>query len=321
VQIIDREHIARLLDLDLALIRIEQAFRLFSNGDITMPPVAYLGFDDPPGDCHIKAAHVHGSPIFAVKVASGFYHNPARGLPSSNGLVMVFCAQTGASLAVLDDRGLITDIRTALAGVVASSLARPNGFGMVGIVGAGTQARLQLEYLHRLRGPFESRVWSRSEAELEPYRNDLRCRGIKVEVRTDLQQLCSECDTIITTTPSTEPLIRSDWVSSGTHITAVGADAEGKQELDPELFGRARGVLVDSRDQCVDHAEVCHAVKAGIVREDALVEIGEALEGRDWQLNEGGDTTIADLSGLGASDAMMAQVVWDAINGASEQQL
>ena len=318
MQIINREHIARLLDLDLALVRIEQAFRLFSSGDITMPPVAYLGFDNPPGDCHIKAAHVHESPIFVVKVASGFYRNPARGLPSSNGLVMVFCAQTGTSLAVLNDRGLITDMRTALAGVVASSLARPDGFGVVGIVGAGTQARLQLEYLHRLRGPFESRVWSRSEAELEPYRNDLRCRGIKVEIRTDLQQLCSECDTIITTTPSAEPLIRSDWVSSGTHITAVGADAEGKQELDAELFGRARGVLVDSRDQCVDHAEVCHSVRAGIIQEDTLVEIGEALAGQEWQLNNDGDITIADLSGLGASDAMMAQVVWDAISAHKE---
>ena len=313
MRIIDREQIAQVLDLNAALGEIERAFRLYSAGEVTMPSVGYLGFEDPPGDCHIKAAHVHGEPIFAVKVASGFYRNPARGLPSSNGLVMVFCAETGTPLVLLDDKGLITDVRTALAGVVASSLGHPFGFGTVGIVGAGTQARLQLEYLHRLRGPVQARVWSRSTDELEPYVSELRTKGIDVEARNDLQELCAECDTLITTTPATSPLIESAWVSAGTHITAVGADAEGKQELDPALFGRARGILVDSRNQCVDHAEVCHAVKAGIVEQELLVEIGEALAGQDWQLNPKGDITIADLSGLGASDAMMARLVWDAL--------
>jgi len=313
LKIITKEQLSGILDPVDALGEIERAFRLYSAGEVTMPPVAHLGFDEPPGDCHIKAAHIRGEPIFAVKVASGFYRNPSLGLPSSNGLVMVFSAATGAPLALLEDQGLITDMRTALAGVVATSLGRPDGFGTVGIVGAGTQARLQLEYLHRLRGPVQARVWSRSTEELEPYLSDTRARGIVIEAREDLQELCAECDTLITTTPATSPLIESAWVSAGTHITAVGADAEGKQELDPGLFGRARGILVDSREQCVDHAEVCHAVKAGIVEQDALVEIGEALAGQDWQLNPTGDITIADLSGLGASDAMMARVVWNAL--------
>ena len=313
MKIIGRDQIAGVIDLNDALGEIERAFRLFSAGEVTMPPVTYLGFEEPPGDCHIKAAHIRGEPVFAVKVASGFYRNPSLGLPSSNGLVMVFSAETGAPLALLDDRGLITDARTALAGVVATTLGRPDGFRTVGIVGAGTQARLQLEYLHRLKGPLHARVWSRSAEELDPYLADLSSKGVRIEAREDLQQLCAECDTLVTTTPSTTALVQSDWVSPGTHITAVGADAEGKQELDPLLFERARGILVDSRDQCVDHAEVCHAVKAGIVRAESLVEIGEALSGREWQLNSGGDITIADLSGLGASDAMMAQIIWNAV--------
>ena len=312
MKIIDRDQIAEVIDLNDALGEIERAFRLFSAGKVTMPPVAYLGFTEPPGDCHIKAAHIHGEPVFAVKVSSGFYRNPSLGLPSSNGLVMVISAETGAPLALLEDRGLITDVRTALAGVVATTLGCPDGFGTVGIVGAGIQARFQLEYLHRLKGPLEAQVWSRSTEELEPYVRDLISKGVRVEAREDLQQLCTECDTLVTTTPSTKALIHSDWVSPGTHITAVGADADGKQELDPLLFERAKGILVDSRDQCVDHAEVCHAVKAGIVRADALVEIGEALSGQNWQNNPSGDITIADLSGLGASDAMMAQIIWNA---------
>lgn len=314
LRVIEREQISSVLELKDALTCIERSFRLFSDGRVTAPPVSHLGFRNPPGDCHIKAAHIHGESVFAVKISNGFYENPSRGLPSSNGLVMVFCADTGTPLAVLEDRGLITDMRTALAGVVASLVARPDGFGIVGIIGAGTQARLQLEYLHRLRGPVKARVWSRSSAEVQPYLQEMRAKGIEIEARDDLRELCAECDMLITTTPASEPLVDSAWVSAGTHITAVGADAEGKQELDPALFGRARGVLVDSRDQCVDHAEVCHAVTAGIITQDTLVEIGEALSGQEWQLNPAGDITIADLSGLGVSDAMMAQVVWDALN-------
>jgi ornithine cyclodeaminase len=205
-------------------------------------------------------------------------------------------------------------MRTALAGVVVSRLARPDGFGTVGIIGAGTQARLQLEYLSRLRGPVQARVWTRSAEEVKPYLVDLRSKGIEVEARQDLSELCAECDLLVTTTPSTAALIQNSWVTAGTHITAVGADAKGKQELDPRLFGRSRGILVDSRDQCLDHAEVSHAVAAGLVSPESLVEIGEALSGRDWQLNTDGDITIADLSGLGATDAMMAQAVWESLN-------
>lgn len=309
MQIIDRQTIAATLDLEAALDGVQKSFRLYSAGRVTSPPVAHLGFVDPPGDCHIKSAHLHGESSFAVKVSNGFYENPARGLPSSNGLIMVFCAQTGAPLALLLDEGLITDMRTALAGVVATSLACPDGFGTVGIIGTGIQARLQLEYLHRLKGPFEARVWGRTSASVDRYLKDLCARNIDVQACATVRELCGQCQTLITTTPSTKALIESGWVAAGTHITAIGADAEGKQELDPGLYSRARGILVDSREQCADHAESQHAVRAGLLRPESLVELGTALDGAAWQTSATGDITIADLSGLGASDAMMAQLV------------
>lgn len=309
MQIIDRKTIAATLDLETALDGVQQSYRLYSSGQVTSAPVGYLGFENPPGDCHIKSAHLHGEPCFAIKVASGFYDNPARGLPSSNGLILVFSAETGVPLALLLDEGLITDMRTALAGVVATSFACPDGFGTVGIVGTGIQARLQLEYLHQLRGPVEARVWGRSAASVEQYVDDMRSRNIEVRACDTIRDLCTACKTLITTTPSVEPLISSDQVEAGTHITAVGADASGKQELDAALFSRASGVLVDSREQCVDHAECQHAVRAGILEPEMTVEIGAALDGAEWRTNAGGDITIADLSGLGASDAMMAQLV------------
>ncbi|MGB5625186.1 MAG: hypothetical protein WBM61_05590, partial [Woeseiaceae bacterium] len=146
------------------------------------------------------------------------------------------------------------------------------------------------------------------------YLADMRAKGITIGSCNSVRELCAECDTIITTTPSTEALVKSSWVRTGSHITAIGADAEGKQELDTKLFGRAEGILVDSREQCVDHAEAHYAVQAGIVKPKELVEIGEALEGAPWRNNPAGDITIADLSGLGASDAILAQAILSAVN-------
>ncbi len=321
MKLLDREQIAAALDLETALERVEQSFRLYSKGQVTAPPVTYLGFENPPGDCHIKSAHLHGEPVFAIKVATGFYDNPSRGLPSSNGLVIVISATTGMPLALLQDEGLLTDVRTGLAGVVATSLACPKGPGTVGIVGSGIQARLQLEYLHKLKGPVRARVWGRSPAAVDRYLEDMRSKGVEIEACDSIGSLCAECDTLITTTPSTTPLIESDWVRAGTHITAVGADAEGKQELDAALFARASGVLVDSREQCVDHADTHHAVVATIIQPDFPVEIGEALDGMSWRKNPAGDITIADLSGLGASDAIVAQAVLSAIPVPTERTL
>lgn len=309
MQIIDRKTIAATLDLETAFDGVQQSYRLYSSGQVTSAPVGHLGFENPPGDCHIKSAHLHGEPCFAVKVSNGFYDNPAQGLPSSNGLILVFSAETGVPLALLLDEGLITDMRTALAGVVATSLACPDGFGTIGIIGTGIQARLQLEYLHRLRGPVEARVWGRSADSVDRYVQDVRSRDIEVRACDTLAELCASCKTLITTTPSTTPLIENRMVGAGTHITAVGADATGKQEIDTMLFSRARGVLVDSREQCADHAECQHAVRAGVLAPESMIEIGNALDGAEWRTNLAGDITIADLSGLGASDAMMAQLV------------
>jgi len=315
MRIIEREQISRVIDLPQALEAVTRSFELQTGGQVTAPPVAHLGFTAPPGDCHIKAAHIQGQPTFTVKISTGFYDNPAHGRPSSDGLVLLFSAETGEPLALLNDRGLITDLRTALAGVVATSLARPDGPDRVGIVGTGTQARLQLECLHRLQGPVPACVWGRSSTKVADYVDAMRDLGVEVEPCQSIEELCDRCDTLITTTPATRPLIDNSWVRPGTHITAVGADAPQKQELDQELFRRARGVLVDSRAQCVDHGEVSHAVAAGILAAESNCEVGAALAGQEWQANAAGDVTIADLTGLAASDAMMAQTVWAALDG------
>src|SRR5580658_7578580 len=124
---------------------MENGFVAYSRGEVVVPPVGHLDFADPPGDCHIKYGYIRGDDTFTVKMATGFYRNPDIGLPSSNGAMLVFSARTGEPLALLHDEGYLTDVRTAAAGAVAAKYLAPREVECIGMVGAGTQAHLQLQ--------------------------------------------------------------------------------------------------------------------------------------------------------------------------------
>ncbi len=147
--ILSRSRIEALVDLDSALAAVEAAYITASDGRATLPPVGYLAFPDKDGDCHIKYGHIAGDPVFVVKVATGFYGNPSIGLPTSNGVILAFSAQTGVLEAVLLDGGFLTDLRTGLGGAIATrALCRPDA-RRVAIVGTGIQARWQVRCLRQ----------------------------------------------------------------------------------------------------------------------------------------------------------------------------
>ncbi|MEM9249232.1 MAG: ornithine cyclodeaminase family protein, partial [Pseudomonadota bacterium] len=161
--LLQKPDIMRLLDLRRAAEAIRRAYIATAQGAVQAPDVTYLGFPDAPGDCHVKTAHMRGAPHFVIKVATGFYANPAKGLPSSNGINLLFSASTGELVATLQDEGWLTDMRTGLGGALATyALARP-GFDQVLIVGTGIQARVQARCLHDLRSdpPIHVAVWGR----------------------------------------------------------------------------------------------------------------------------------------------------------------
>jgi ornithine cyclodeaminase len=309
IEIISEERIRAAIDIEGAVVAIEDGFRAYSRGDATVPPVGYLGFETPPGDCHIKYGHIRGDDEFVIKVATGFYDNPARGLSSSNGFMVVLSAQTGEPLTLLDDAGRLTDLRTAIAGLIAAKYLAPRRPKCIGIVGTGIQARLQLELLMGHYGSSAVRVWGRDRRKAAAFVENTTTSGNDTAMAQTLAELCGECDLIVTTTASTRPLISADWVRAGTHITAVGADAKGKQELDPALFARADICAVDSVAQCVDHGESSHAVAAGLIEETKLVELGTLIEGSVAGRSSAGQITIADLTGLAVQDIRIAQHV------------
>jgi len=315
MKVFSKEQIISRLDLDLAVQRLEQGFIAFSQGKVQVPPTQAFTFPQANGDCCIKSAHVEGSDTFTVKVSTGFYDNPSKGLPSNDGLMMVVSATTGQPIALLQDEGWLTCIRTALAGRIAARLLAPAQVKAIGILGTGVQARMQLEQLASVTPCRKVVVWGRGETQLEEYKAFASGLGYDVDVTRSAEKVALDANFIVCATPSREPLLRSDWVQPGSHITAVGADAPGKQELDPALVARAERIVVDSLYQCTQYGEVSHALKAGLIGEQQLVELGALLEGRAPGRDNDEQITLADLTGVAVQDAQISSCVLGAPNG------
>jgi ornithine cyclodeaminase len=287
---------------------MEGAFDAYSRGLAVVPPVGELLFEDPPGDVHIKYGYLRGGERYVVKIASGFYDNPRLGLPSSMGMMLLFAQRTGAPVAVLLDEGRLTDIRTAAAGAVAAKhLARPE-IEAIGVVGTGIQARLQLEHLRGVRACRRAFVWGRTSARVEEMVAHARALGFDAAAATR-EELAARCDLIVTCTPAREALLAADWIRPGTHVTAVGSDTAGKQELDAALFARARAVA-DSLAQCRTRGELRAAIDGGFVAPEAVVELGDVVGGRAAGRTSDDAITVADLTGVAVQDLAIASAVF-----------
>ena len=294
-----------------ALMRyLEEAFTAYSADTAVVPPVGSLSFDAPRGDVHIKYGYIREDAYYVIKIASSFYENPAQGLPSSDGLMLVFDQKTGVLQTVLLDEGYLTDVRTALAGAIAAKYLAPPTVTGIGIVGCGTQAALQLHYLKHVTNCRRVTVAGRSEEKLAAFKEQLEPEGFDVETTRDYRHLAQQSNLIVTTTPATSPLIFADHVLPGTHITAVGADTVGKQELDEALLERADLIVVDSVSQCQHHGEIHRAYERGLLSDRKIIELGTVITSGGIQRKEG-DLTVADLTGVATQDIQIAKFALD----------
>jgi len=287
---------------------IENGFIAYSQGRAVVPPVGELVMRDPPGDVHIKYGYLTGDDYYVIKIASGFYENPKLGLPSSNGLMLVFSQKTGALEAVLLDEGYLTDIRTAIAGAIAAKYLAPSKVERIGIVGTGMQARLQLEYLAPVTDCREVLVWGRSADKLAAYEQDMTEKGFRVSTTTNADDVMASCKLIVTTTPATSPIL-SGQAQPGTHITAVGSDTHDKQELDAEILSRAELVVADSISQCIERGEIYQALKSNAITEAGLVELGSIIAGDATGRESDDQVTVADLTGVAVQDIQISKAV------------
>lgn len=298
------------LDIDAAVAAIEQGYVDYSLGRADVPPVGYLAVPD--GECHIKYGHIQGGEFFVIKVATGFYGNTALGLTSSDGLMLVLSAKTGMVEAFLQDEGHLTNIRTAIGGMIAAKYLAPVEVSGIGIIGAGVQAELQLRLLRNITSCRRVTLWNRNRARAEALAESVGSDGFEVEISDTVEALVRASNLIVTTTPAQEPLIAADWVTPGTHITAVGADTPGKQELATELVAGADIVVVDSITQCTDHGEVQTAFRDGRITKEALRELGDVINNPDLRRQNDQQISIADLTGVAIQDIQIASAVFSA---------
>lgn len=307
--LLNRREIAALVDLDEAALAIDRAYRVASAGKVNLPPVGHIAFPEREADCHIKYGHIAGDAVFVIKVATGFPHNRLKGLPGGNGVSVVMSAENGDVLAVLYDEMLLTDIRTGLGGAIASRLLRRPDARHILIVGTGTQTTQQVQAHAALLGPdVEFAIWGRSATQAQSAVKTLS-DSYPVSLAPSLAEACERAHIIVTVTAAQTPIVQRDWIRPGTHITAIGADAPGKQELASDLVAAADRRVADLTSQCLDHGEFSVPFSQGLIAAEQVCELGKVLSGAEPGRQSDDEITIADLTGLAAQDIVMAALV------------
>ena len=291
----------------------EEGFVAYSQGKVVVPPVGEMIFENPPGEVHIKYGYIIDDEYYVIKIASGFTENVKLNLPTSNGLMLVFKQKTGEPECILLDQGYLTEVRTAAAGAVVAKYLAPKSVHRIGIFGAGTQGRMQLEYLKPVVNCKDVIVCGRNQQRLDAYKKDMEQLGFNIQTTKDANDVISTCNLIVTTTPSKSPLLQVDSIQKGTHITAMGSDTPEKNELDAGILQNADIVVADSISQCLVRGEICHAIKADVTKEEDVVELGNVIAKKELRRMSEEQITVADLTGVAVQDIQISKAVYEAL--------
>jgi ornithine cyclodeaminase len=295
VRILNLEEIRGALDDTKAIDYMRAALIAHARGECDTPMPMHLEIGG--GEVHMKSASRRGGKYFVLKMATTFQ---GRG----NGMMLLASAETGEPVAYLNDAGHLTDVRTAaVAAMVARELGRADQ--TIGILGSGIQARLTARFHARVLPLRRIYLWGRSPDRVESCAQELRRFVPDVVIASSPSVVAAATRLIVTCTSARQPLLAESDIEPGTHITAIGADSPGKQELDPAILRAAPLLLVDSRAQCERLGELQHAADLS----------GRAVEiGAFCQSPHPAESSFADLTGLGAEDLFIAESVLENSN-------
>ena len=309
---LNKAQIMELFQFDGAARVISEAYVASSSGHVQTGDVVHLSFPESNGDCHVKSGHILHTDTYVIKIASGFYDNPSKGLPSSNGMMLAFSATSGEPVAILRDEGWLTDMRTGLGGAIATKALANEDAEKVLIIGSGIQARFQAKCLASLMPSrsFNFNIWGRNEDAVKVLIEELRGQSLNADVAKNLDEQVSLADIIITTTPATSALFGDNLVKPGTHITAIGADTHGKQELPTSLIESASLLVCDMMSQSLNHGEFQVINDTNLSQK--VLELGNILSNSCAGRTSDNDITIADLTGIAAQDIAITRGIIDA---------
>jgi ornithine cyclodeaminase len=292
---------------------IEEGFVAYSEGKAVIPPVGEMLFKDPPGDVHIKYGYLVDDDYYVIKIASGFFESPSSSRYTSDGLILLFKKGTGELACALLDECHLTNVRTAAAGAVSAKYLAPKNIECIGVIGAGTQGRMQVEHLAPVIDCKEVMVWGMNQNELDDYKKDMEPLGYRIQTTLNTEDIADRCNLIVTATPSKSPLLSAGKVRKGTHITAMGSDTQEKNELDPRILQKADIVVADSISQCLLRGEIYQALKAGVLEKERIVELGNVIAKPELRRISEEQITIADLTGVAVQDIQIAKSVYHAL--------
>ncbi len=309
--LLTQKDVATVLTPAVANDTVEKAFRAYGMGQTEMPPKSYLYF--PMGDLRSMPAYIYGEgfDIAGVKCVNVHLQNKEIGLPTIMAVIILNDPQTGFPLAIMDGT-YITCLRTGAAGALAAKYLSRENSEIVGFVGSGVQARTQLLCLLEFRKIKKIKIWQfeADKACSEEFRQWAE-RSCQVEalISTNMEDVTMGSDIVITTTPSRMPLVIS--VSPGTHITAIGADAQGKQEISPEILKEAK-VVIDDWAQASHSGEINVPIThKQISKRDVHAQLGDIVAGKKKGRTSAEEITLFDATGLAIQDISCAYVVYE----------
>jgi len=309
--VLTAQQVKRLLDMPSCIDAVEAAFRSRGLGHRAGSAVAGVPLEG--GKLHAKLATLDGAHSYAVtKINANLPANPSRrGLPSIQGVVVLFDALTGTPLALMDS-GIITAMRTAAASAVAAKwLALEHAYTLA-IIGCGIQARAHVEALVHVRPIRRLRAYDLDSAATAAFCSEMRsAHGVDCASSATVHEATAGSAIVVTTTPSNQPIIDVDDVDRGTFIAAVGADSEDKQELSVELL-RSAVVVVDDIEQCARIGDLHHAIDTGdMTISDVRASLDEVVSRRIAGRNDDSEIIIFDSTGVAIEDAAAAAIVYE----------
>jgi ornithine cyclodeaminase len=231
-------------------------------------------------------------------------------------MMAIFDALTGMPIGLVFDNGYLTDLRTGAAGAVAAEALSRRTITAVGVIGSGVQGRHQVVCLREVRHFGRVVAWSPDRAGLERYCEEMAARlGVEAVAAAGPDEVCREADLLVTATPSHEPIVKAAWLRPGQHITALGSDTPGKQELEASCLARADLVVVDRLEQCARFGELSHAIAAGLLTPQGIGgALGEIVAGRRPGRVSDEQITVCDLTGVGFQDTAIAALAWSKVH-------
>ncbi len=307
--ILDKKTIQTLIDMKKAIPAVEAAFREYGLGHAQMPPKIYLELEKFDGDFRAMPVYLSRLNKCSLKWVNAHPGNAKYNLPAVMAVIILSDPQTGFPLSIMDGT-YATTLRTgAASGVAAKYLARKDS-SRVALIGCGIQGHSQLAALRQIFKIREVNVWGKSEGEVKRFIKEMRRPREIMSASATIASCVQEADIIVTSTPSRAPIVRREWIKKGTHINAIGADAAGKQELDPKILRDAK-VVVDDWAQAAHSGEINVPVSLGLLsRADIYAQLGEIVAGKKSGRISQEEVTVFDSTGLAIQDVAVADLIY-----------